>query len=35
MFQPFEREKISTPVSFAPGVSRKLGATYPSNVISE
>ena len=27
MFQPLEIEKISTPTSFAPGVSRKLGAT--------
>jgi len=26
MFQPFESEKISTPTSAAPGVSRKLGA---------
>ena len=25
MFQPLESEKISTPTSFAPGVSRKLG----------
>ncbi len=34
MFQPFERENTSTPTSFAPGVSRKLGATYPSKVVS-
>ena len=27
MFQPFESENTSTPTSFAPGVSRKLGAT--------
>ena len=27
MFQPLESENTSTPTSFAPGVSRKLGAT--------
>ena len=27
MLQPFDSEKTSTPTSFAPGVSRKLGAT--------
>jgi hypothetical protein len=30
MLKPFDSEKVSTPTSLAPGVARKLGATYPS-----
>ena len=34
MLYVFDSDPNSTATSFAPGTSRMLGATYPSNVIS-